>query len=75
MGAGSISEVLGPCVGFGPKLGTRNSGQDGKQTAYNFLGINRIVHREDSKEKGIKKYRRERKRGKCHKAKNEEERR
>lgn len=56
-------------MGFAPKLGTRNSGQAAKRTACNSLGINRLVHREDLKEKGIKKYGRERKGEKCQEAK------
>lgn len=42
-------------MGIGPKLEIRNPGQA------KGMGINRLVHREDIKEKGIKDYGREQK--------------
>lgn len=59
-------------VGFGPKLETRNSGQARKWMACKSLRIDRLVHKENLKEKGIKKYGREQKGKKCQEAKNEE---
>lgn len=56
-------------MGFRPKLGTRNLG---KRIACNSLGINRLVQREDLKEKEFKNYGREREGEKCQEAKKEE---